>query len=125
MVLAHNLDGVVADNKFLFDEAHHIQMLTAAGKCLLTYGQGNTDPETILRQVAMGITGLCTDDLGLCHATLLAQRVLQGVASMPALSLLDDGRENQPMAFPASDFVPIMASSAPAVLPQMVSVSVS
>jgi hypothetical protein len=51
VVVAHDLDGVVADNERLFHEEQHVARLSAAGKCLLTYGSGNTDPETILRQV--------------------------------------------------------------------------
>jgi len=136
VVVAHDLDGVVANNELLFHEEQHVERLSAAGKCLLTYGSGNTDPETILRQVALGITGLCTDDLGLCNATLVAQRVLQRVVSMPAMSSaasLDD-REHQPlstatpvMTIPTSFPTSSAAISIPMGVsqPPMVSVSVS
>jgi len=86
--------------------------------------------------VALGITGLCTDDLGLCNATLVAQRVLQRVVSMPAMSSaapLDD-REHQPlstatpvMTIPTSFPTSSAAISIPMGVsqPPMVSVSVS
>ena len=90
--------------------------------------------------MALGITGLCTDDLGLCNATLVAQRVLQRVVSMPAMSSaapLDD-REHQPLStatpvmtiptsFPTSFPTSSAAISIPMGVsqPPMVSVSVS
>jgi len=83
VAIQHDLDGVVADNAHLFKEMEQISRLKTAGKCLLTYGRGNTDPETILKQVAAGVNGLCTDDISVCNNMITAAKLLE--SALPAL----------------------------------------
>lgn len=83
VAIQHNLDGVVANNAHLFKEMDQITRLKTAGKCLLTYGSGNTDPEMILKQVAAGVNGLCTDDISVCNNMITAAKLLE--SALPAL----------------------------------------
>jgi len=83
VAIRSNLDGVVANNGFLFEEVEQIHRLKSAGLSLLTYGDGNIDPEMIVKQLAAGVDGLCTDNISLCNATAVTTKLLE--SAIPSL----------------------------------------
>jgi len=66
VAIEFDLDGVVANNEKIFEEADQIPVLTNAGLQLFTYGSANCDSSLIAKQISLGVTGLCTDDVILC-----------------------------------------------------------
>jgi len=84
VVLASGLDGVVADNTHLFKELAQVERLRKAGLPLFSYGPANCNAVLVSMQIAAGVSGIITDDIGVCVNTI---SVLDGFTSQEALQL--------------------------------------
>jgi len=122
VALQHNLDGVIADsgNPRFFDDLRSVQRLLFSGKHLLTYGHGNVDPEIIVKQVAIGVGAMCTDNITVCSATVTTTRLLQGLRNETdwlRAALFNDTPEKKPLPLPLPTPAPATQPVAPRLAP--------
>eukprot|EP00959_Pyramimonas_sp_CCMP1952_P221689 4634446-Pyramimonas_sp.AAC.1 len=96
VTLTFGLDGIVADNAHLFKELAQVERLRKAGLPLFSYGPANCNAVTVSMQIAAGVSGIITDDLGVCMSTI---SVLDGFTTQEAKKIELEPVENDFLEF--------------------------
>mmetsp|Transcript_817 Transcript_817/g.1713 ORF Transcript_817/g.1713 Transcript_817/m.1713 type:complete len:376 (-) Transcript_817:83-1210(-) len=112
VALAFGLDGIVADNSHLFKELAQVERLRNAGLPLFSYGPANCNSVLVSMQIAAGVSGIITDDIGICVNTI---SILDGFTTQEARKIESSEPVEEWTEYPAVthvDMRPVLVATA-------------